>query len=86
LSSATSLLAVSINSCVFMSVIGGSPNIFNQRLAPLAVDGDEMANANRRSSNKPPWPRASQSRKTKFANPDARVSNKEVGRDESGRH
>src|ERR1035441_8143775 len=52
----------------------------------IVVVDHELAKANRRSSNKPPWPRALQSRKTKFANPDARVANKEAGRDESGRH
>jgi hypothetical protein len=79
LSSATSFFAVSINSCVFISVIGGSPNIFNWRLAPSAADGHETASANHRSSNKPPWPPASKSRRTRFASPDARVANKADG-------
>ena len=78
--------AVSINSCMFISVIGGSPNIFNRRLAPSAVDGHETASANHRSSNKPPWPPASKSRRTRCANHDGHVANKEVGRDESAHH
>jgi hypothetical protein len=77
LSSATSLPAVSIKICAFMAVMGGSPNIFSQRLAPLAADGRETAISNHLSSNRPVWLSASKPRRTTCANLDVRVSSKD---------
>src|ERR1022692_3975272 len=87
-----SMLAVSIKRCAFIygdsSFVNfcGITAISRRCLKPVAGVGRESATASHRSSNKPPWPPASKSRRTRCANHDGHVANKEVGRDEVLRH
>src|ERR1035441_7196953 len=67
-------------------MVGDGPVTARQRLAPSAANGHKSASASHRSPNRPPWPPASKSRRTRSASHDEHVSNKEDGHDEVLHH